>query len=385
MKVLHVITGLGAGGAEAMLCKLVAATRGALAHHVVSLLDGGPLRGVLAAQGIPVETLGMRRGAPRPAALARLARIVARERPDAIQGWMDHANLLAGLAGALTRVPVVWGVHHADVDPRHAKRLTHWTRAVSARLSGTVPAQIVCCATSALRAYAALGYRRDRMVVIPNGFALERWAPSAEARRAVREELAVGDAPLVGIVARVHPDKDHQSFLAAAALVAREHDDAAFILAGEGTAADGALVAAIARLGLGGRVRLLGPRSDVPRLLAALDVLASSSRSEGFPQILGEAMLCGVPCAATDCGDSREILGATGRIVSPGDPAALAGAIGELLALDPAERAALGEAARRRIVERYDIHAIARRYVELYEDVTATLGSRGSPASSTPL
>src|SRR6266568_5186301 len=381
MRVMHVITGLGAGGAEAMLSKLVSANRtGGLCHSVVSLTDGGVFGGQLTASGVPVTCLGMRRGVPGPIALARLVRLLRRDRPEVVQSWMYHANLLAGVAATATRTPVVWGIHHSDVDRRNVKRLTRWTRSVSARLSGALPVRIVCCAESALRSHVGLGYRADRMVVIPNGFDLDRFAADSHARARLRHELSIpSGAPVVGLVARVHPDKDHRTFLAAAGLVAQENREVLFLLAGEGaTPSNPALSASVREFGIAPRVRLLGLRSDVPRLLSALDVLVSSSRSEGFPQILGEAMLCGVPCAATDCGDSREIVGPTGRIVPPRDPVALARAIMELLALAPGDRAALGNAARERIVERYDIRVVARRYAALYAEVCGSSRSASS-------
>ncbi len=372
MRVMHVITGLGAGGAESMLCKLVSASSG-LRHSVVSLTNGGVLADRLGASGFPIAGLGMRAGIPSPIALARLVRLILRDRPDVIQGWMYHANLLAGVAAAAVHVPVVWGIHHTDVDPRNVKRLTHWTRSLCARLSGALPARIVCCAESALRSHAGLGYRADRMLVIPNGFDVDAFAADPHARARLRRELSIsGGAPVVGLLARVHPDKDHRNFLAAAALVARESREAIFLLAGrDATLSNPVLAAWIDELGLRPRTRLLGLRSDVPGVLSALDVLVSSSRAEGFPQVLGEAMLCGVPCAATDCGDSRDIVGAMGRIVPARDPGALAGAVLELLALTPPERAALGSAARRRIAASYDIRVVAQRYSALYAEVCA--------------
>jgi glycosyltransferase involved in cell wall biosynthesis len=219
------------------------------------------------------------------------------------------------------------------------------------------------------------------MVVIPNGFELERFHPDAAARARVRQELELGDdTPVVGLVARVHPDKDHPNFVTAAGMVAERSADAVFVLAGQGAERSNAdLGRAIRDAGLDGRVRLLGRRADVPSVLAALDVLASSSRSEGFPQVVGEAMLCGVPCAVTDCGDSREIVGRTGRVVPTRDPAALANALLELLASTPAERAALGAEARERIRARYDIASVSRRYVELYGEVAR---AHGGPAAT---
>lgn len=374
IQVMHVITGLGAGGAEAMLYKLVSATPAdGLSHSVVSLTDDGVFGAKLVADGVPVTCLGMRRGVPNPLALGRLVRLLRRRRPDVIQGWMYHANLVAGVAGSIARIPVVWGIHHSDVDPRNAKRLTNWTRSVCALLSGALPARIVSCADSALRSHVRLGYRADRMLVIPNGFVSERLAASSQARAQVRRELDIpDDAPLVGVIARVHPDKDHRNFLAAASLVSATRRDAVFLLAGDGASPSNAMLSGwIDASGMGRRVRMLGFRSDVPRLLAALDVLVSSSRGEGFPQILGEAMLCGIPCVATDCGDSREILGTTGWVVPIRDPAALARGILDALALSPSERAALGAAARERIVERYELRVVARRYADLYAEVHA--------------
>jgi glycosyltransferase involved in cell wall biosynthesis len=373
LRVVHVITGLGTGGAEAMLQKLVAATRAELSHSVVSLTGSGPIGSMLAADGVPVTCLGMRRGTPDPRAIGAIVRLLRRERPDVVQSWMYHADLLAGLAGALAgRIPVVWGIRHTDADPATAKRLTHWTRMACARLSGVLPARIVCCADSARDAHCGVGYRADRMLVIPNGFDLTRFAAQPGARARVRRELDIPDeAGVVGMVARFHPDKDHRNFVAAARVVGEANRGAVFVLAGQGV--DGAnptLSTWIDANGLRSRVRLLGVRSDVPSVLAAMDVLATSSRTEAFPNVLGEAMASGIPCVATDCGDSRAIVGATGRVVPPGDPVALGRAILEVLGLPPLTRAALGAAARERICERYDIRVIARRYVSVYESVS---------------
>lgn len=369
----HVITGLGSGGAEAMLYKLVTATRSArLSHAVVALMDGALYGSRLARDGVPVTYLGMRQGVPDPRAVVKLVRLLRRQRPDVIQGWMYHADLLAGVAGAVAgRIPVIWGIHHSRLDPASTRRRSRWTVLACARLSGVLPRRIVCCADAALRSHAALGFHADRMVVIPNGFEVERFATSAHTRARIRRELALAEGShVVGLVARFHPDKDFRSFLAAARLVADSDPDAAFVAAGQGADwSNPTLSGWIDELGLRPRIRLLGLRSDVPDVLAAMDVLASSSRSEGFPQVLGEAMLCGVPVAATDCGDSREIVGDTGRIVSVGDPAALAAAVLELLALAPGQRARLGAAARDRVRERYDIRAVARRYTALYAEV----------------
>jgi glycosyltransferase involved in cell wall biosynthesis len=386
LRVTHVITSVGSGGAQAMLHKLVLATQGqGVQHRVVALMEGGVLAPRLREAGAEVTSLGIRRGVPDAAAAWRLARLLRSDPPDVVQSWLYHADLLAGLAAlAAGRVPVVWGIRHADVDPGHAKRLTRWTRLLCARLSGVLPSRIVCCGDAALRAHAGLGYRAERMVVIPNGFPLDGLARDPDAGAAVRRELSLPDGALVvGLLGRFDPDKDHRNFLAAAARVARAAPAAWFVLAGDGV--DGAnptLRGWIEAHGLAGRVRLLGLRSDVPRLLSALDVLALSSRAEAFPNVLGEALACGVPCVATDCGDCREIVGPAGRIVPPRDPAALAAALLEVLALPAGARAALGAAGRERVAERYDLRGVARRYLALYAEVSGRGAAPGAGSAA---
>ncbi len=373
LRVLHVINSLGPAGAEMMLYKLVEATHAdGIEHAVVSLTGDGAVGELLRGRGIPVAFLGMRSGVPDPRAAARLVLRIRADRPDVVQSWMYHSDLLAGIAAATAgRVPVVWGIRHGGVDPRGMKRLTYLTRAVCARLSGILPVRIVCCAEAVMRSHAAAGYRADRMVVIPNGFDLDRFAPDPAARARVRAELAVPPgAPVVALVARFHPDKDHRTFLLATRTVADALPRAVFLLAGlDVTSANPVLAGWIDELRLGARVRLLGVRNDVSAVLSAVDLVVQSSRVEGFPNVLGEAMACGIPVAATDCGDSGEIVGDAGRIVPIGSPTALAQVIIELLALPAERRAALGRAARQRVGERYHIRAVARRFEALWGEV----------------
>src|SRR5262249_22081389 len=130
-----------------------------------------------------------------------------------------------------------------------------------------------------------------------------------------------------------------------------------------------ALVALVDSLGLGDRCHLLGPRRDIPRIQAALDLATSSSISEAFPLVVGEAMACGTPCVVTDVGDSALMVGDTGRVVPPRDPVALAEAWRDLLSLGAERRRRLGEDARRRTLELFDLSAVARRYEDLYESL----------------
>ena len=162
--------------------------------------------------------------------------------------------------------------------------------------------------------------------------------------------------------------KDQSGFLAAAAEAVGVDCRLHFVMVGAGVDdANSDLASAMARFGLGACVHLLGERRDIPRLTAGLDIACSSSAwGEGFPNVIGEAMECGVPCAVTDTGDSATIVGDCGEVVPVRDPSAMARAMLTLVAMDPSRRAALGSAARARIVENFSIDAVARRYETYY-------------------
>ncbi|MFN4282898.1 MAG: glycosyltransferase [Alphaproteobacteria bacterium] len=389
LKILHVITGLSTGGAEMMLVKLLANLPADETRHVVvSLTGGGPLADRIAALGVPVVQLGMNRpGFARLPALAagflRLRRLIRAERPDLVQAWMYHANLVAGLAALGFRAPpVIWGIRQSDLDPKISKPATIRVAKLGGLLSRALSDTILCCSEVARVAHERIGYDPARMVVIPNGFDLGEFKPDAAARAALRRELNLPDAaPLVGLIARFDSQKDHRGFLAAAAQARRAVPDAHFLLCGGGVdAANRQLAGWIDDFDLGTRCRLLGARADMPAVTAALDIAVSSSAfGEGFPNVLGEAMACGVPCVATDVGDSRMIVGQAGRVVGPRDPAALADAIVDLLRLPADARAALGAEARARVAERFEIGVIARRYLALYRD---TLAAKAAAATA---
>jgi glycosyltransferase involved in cell wall biosynthesis len=376
VRVAHVITGLGVGGAETMLYRLLSVLpRADFEPMVVSLSPPGPMGERIAGLDVPVLSLGMSNRLPQPQALARLAWELHRFRPDVVQTWMYHADLLGGVAARLaTPAAVVWGLHNSTLDPARTPWSTRAVVGACARLSRRVPRCILSCSAVARDVHAALGYDAGRMVVIPNGFDLGAFRPSAADYTDVRAELGLAaDAVLIGLVARWHPQKDHASFVAAAALVAQQRPDVRCLLVGtdmdERNAELGALIAGA---GLGDRCHLLGERTDIPRLAAALDIAVSAAAfGEAFPLVVGEAMASGVPCVVTDVGDSAVMVGSTGRVVPPRDPAALAAGIDALLALPGAERHALGAAARARVSAEYDLAVVAARYAELYRSLAA--------------
>ena len=371
LSVLHVITGLPIGGAQTALGRLLARVPAdGFAQSVVSLGALGPVGEAWRRNGGRVQALGMRPSTPDPFAFARLVRLMRRERPDIVQTWLYHADLLGGLAArAAGLAPVLWNLRQSDLDPVGTKWPTRAVVAASARLSRRVPDAIVCCSEASLRVHAALGYDDARMKVVLNGVDLAEFRPDPAARAAVRGELGLAeDTPLIGMAARWHAQKDHPTFLRAAAKVAADRPDARFLLCGEAMdESNAALMALLRELGLGPATLLLGQRSDMARVNAALDVaVLSSAFGEGFSNSVVEAMACGTPCAVTDVGDSASIVAETGWTVPRRDPAALAATLSQALALPAEELKARGEAARRRATAHYDIALMSRAYQELW-------------------
>ncbi len=375
MTILHIITGLDDGGAEAVLYRLCTLDR-VRRHHVVSLTDRGKYGPMLEAAGIPVSTIGLPRGKVTLAGFRRLRRMIAELRPDAVQTWMYHANLLGGLAARLAGVHnVVWGIHHTTLDPQHSRRSTILVARACALLSRSIPRRIVCCAERSRQVHAGLGYEADRMRVIPNGYDLSVFRPDPGLGADLRRELGLAaDATVIGFVARFDPLKDHRTLLQALALLRARGIMPTCLLVGDGLALEnGPLAEMISATVPADQIRLLGRRGDIPAVMNALDVHVMSSSSEAFPNVLAEAMACGTPCVSTDVGDAAVIVGATGRIVPSRDTAALAEAIAEMLVLrDASDWPARRAAARAHVAENFALARMVDAYHRAWDDPDPT-------------
>lgn len=368
IRVLHLIQGLERGGAEGVLVRLVAGMdRERFDSNVVSLTTRGPLTAALENAGATVEAIDLTGPSSLPRALLRLRDTIRRHRPDVVQTWMYHADLLGGLAARASGVrSVAWGVRSSDLLPDAFRRSTVYIARTCARLSSRLPAVIVCGSEAACRFHSRIGYDESRLIVIPNGYEL---LPPDPVRRAVlRTEMGVEpDAVLIGRVGRFHPHKDYESFVSAARLVAQRVPTARFLLCGAGlTAENDQLMSWVRASGYADRFVLLGERPNVDDVHRALDVACSSSIGEGFPNIVAEAMAAAVPVVSTDVGDAALIVGDTGRLVPAQDAAALAEALAELAAMPARDRDALGRAAQGRIAERYGIDRMIDAFTNLY-------------------
>lgn len=381
MRVLHIITGLDIGGAQAMLAKLVEAGRSAgVVPTVVSMMTPGEIAERIRSAGATVHSLGMRPGRLSIAAVPRLLRIARAARPDLIQGWMYHGNLAASLASASLKPqpPVVWGIRHSLNRLDHEKPLTRVLIRAGAGLSGMIDA-IAYNSRLAAGQHAEVGYAPHRAVIIPNGFDCSAFRPDPSARERLCAAFAIHpEATLVGMITRPHPGKSPETLIEAVRLARQAGYDLHLLVVGSLMSHSATELATLRAKLPPDRLTIIDLSSDVAALLPGLDILALPSWGEAFPNILGEAMASGVPCIATDVGDSRWVVGDCGRVVPPGEPCAMAEGLIWLASIGRDGRQALGQAGRLRISEHFSLAASSEQYTVLYDRLIKERAERRS-------
>lgn len=362
--VFHLITGLGVGGAERMLARTSARTK-RYRHKVCVLSHRGQVAGELEAAGIPVTALGM---SATPAAAAQLVKLRAEirsARPAIVQSWLVHSNIAAALL-APPELPLIWNVRHTLDGFDRERRLTRWAVRGSAMLSRRAAA-IVYNSTLARNHHIAIGYPSGRALVIPNGFELQE--VNMRKRDAFRQSIGLSSDQLaIGLVARAHAIKNHEGFLTAGERILRDEPRVMLVLAGKGTGRAETLAQMWGHR-LSGRAIWLGERNDVDDINAALDLATNVSFGEAFSNTLGEAMAAGVPCIATNVGESAELIGDTGWICRSPSAQDIEAALRAAIATPPAELRRRGVAARVRIGENYSLDAATRKYEDIYDRV----------------
>jgi len=365
------VSGLRTGGAEMMLYKLLKSLAPSRCDPVIiSLATGDRPAKLLRDLGIPVWELGLDASGPLglPRAAVHGRRALRGFKPALISGWMYHGNLAAYLLGLGLRTPLLWNIRQS-LNLAGEKPATRSVIRAGARLS-SAPRRIVYVSAAAREQHRAIGYRDEAACVLPNGFEVEIFRRDPLERARMRHELGVGDDTcVIGHLARFHPMKDQLGLIEAARGVIGERADVLFLLAGAGLGDDNRQLAqAIRQSGLEGKVRLLGPTQQPHSLLSACDLFClPSAWGEGFPNAVGEAMASELPCVVTSVGAGPELVGDTGLVVGPGDRAALAAALLQLIRAGAASRARLGKLARERIQACYSLPAVATRYAEVFD------------------
>lgn len=379
MKILHIITGLTQGGAESALFRLITSkyNGGSVSHIVVSMVDFGVYGTRLQDVGIEVYMLQMPRGVPTLKGLYKLWSLIRTIKPDVIQTWMYHSDLVGGVIARLAGYKnVVWGIVSFNLNPNIAGRSTRWTAKLCAILSGFVPQKIISCSARAVIVHQLMGYSRSIFITIPLGYDLEEFKRSETARYQLRNLWGIGaDAIILGCVARWDRQKDHRNLLQALSIIKGRFPMVHCVLAGPGMEKNNKeLIDLINTInGVNHQIILAGRVQNIPDVMSAFDLHILPSLGEAFPNVVAEAMACETPCIVTDVGDAATIVDITGWVVPPGDSVALATVM--MAALNEMENKEAWKQrtmdCRIRIDENYSISRMVNSYHNLWHLVTA--------------
>lgn len=330
-KIVHVIMSLNIGGAELMLKRLVLHShqKEQFEHIVITLTDLGVMGPELQDRGITVHSLGMKSLTTVPLIFLKLQRLLKKIQPDVVQTWMYHSDLLGGLAAkSLGIEKIIWGVRTTDVSQGPSKLTVHLSK-VCAKLSYYIPNTIVCAAHVSKDYHVGIGYDESKMNVIPNGFDVDSIIATDEDRQEVRKQNNLTpDDIVIGSVGRFNRVKNQKLFIDMAAKIVKTMPDIKFMIVGrDNNKENEELMSWISSYSLQNNFRLLGQSNEVPKCLKAMDVFCLHSKTEGFPNVLVEAMAIGLPCVTTDVGDAKHIINSLGLVVAKGKADKLAKAI----------------------------------------------------------
>ena len=328
MKILHIITSLGSGGAEQVLQRIVTSDR-YNDHSVVCLRDPGFHSKKIEQTGVSIKYLGLSSNPLSLIKILRLFHIIRERSPDIVQTWMYHADLIGGCVARMVGVKkVVWGIR-GPFDRRRTKLGTKIVIYICAGLSRLVPSTIVVNSNFSQSSHIRAGYVEGRFLLISNGVPIDHFKADTDGRKKIRSELGVSDGDvIIGMAGRYDPYKDHINLLDALQILKyRDMKFTCLIFGSRVEPTNSDLMKEIERRGLLPDIILLGERSDVSDLMTSLDLHILSSAAESFPNAVLEAMACEVPCVVTDVGDTRRIVKDSGFIVAPENAEELANAI----------------------------------------------------------
>lgn len=384
MNVVHIITGLKTGGAEAMLLKLVRASLqdGSVNQMVISLTSGGKHKALLEELGVTVMELNLKQFWLLPIQIWRVIQLLRAHQTHIVHAWMYHAMLFSSLVCfslVKHRPKLLWNVRHSLHDINQEKASL---RIIIKALKYCMPlvSSIIFNSRKSAVEHEAVWPCSTKAEFLPNGFEIEKWqtktcvASKLQQPQVTQPALTSitnidhANSRVFGHVGRVHPMKNHKGLIIAFAQLAATQANAHLVLIGKDT--DKLDISELAT-DIQSRIHRLGERDDVADILPQLDYFVlASSWGEGFPNALGEAMACELPCATTDVGDSGFLLNNKTFIVEPDNSNALFLCLQRLVNLDAVEYQALGKANRERMVRHFSIAAIAQQYLNLYKQTS---------------
>ena len=369
--VLHVISGLSLGGAEMMLFKLLKnIDDNRFDSIVVSLTSNGDLAPKIRELKIPVYFLNMKKGVSSFKAVTEYRNIILKYRPDIIQAWMYHANVFSAIMKALTpKHYLLFNIRTSLSNVKINKVITRsliWANAKLSKISNG----IINNSKLSIEQHKKIGFRKDKNFYIPNGFDLCVFKPNQAYYEKFREQYNLKrDCKLVGLFARYHQCKNHKGFLKVAKILlencSKENISIKFVLAGEGCdKSNNELIREIEEQNLSKHVLLLG-KVNSAEVLPCLDIHLLTSYEEGFPNAIGEAMSCGIPCISSNVGDCKNIISRFGGVAEINDYTSLAKISFEALDFKAENKKEI----REYIYKNYSIKKIVNEYEKLYSGI----------------
>jgi len=374
IRIVHCISSLAVGGAETALYRYASGDSNDCHHEVITLMPEAHYDSSLRDRGVAVTNLEIQRGRISLKGFRKLSNAVATAQPDVVMGWMYHSNLACVMHKFLGKgsAALIWNIRHSLDSLEHDTKKTRALIRASTLLSRYADA-VVYNSAHAQKQHHELGYNKRRSHVIHNGVSPTTDVASIDMKRRLCIELGIDEHhTLVGAAGRFHTVKGHDVLLEAFALVLERQPDVRLIMCGSGVdSGNNQLCAQIERLGLSRRVHLLGNRLDIrQKIYPALDVFCSPSRSEGFPNVVAEAMNAGVPAVVTRTGESALLVGDAGLVCSPGNNTELASALYQMVSMTNKERKELGQTARRRVQQEFSHEVMCKKYYTLFKDIT---------------
>lgn len=361
--ITHIITGLEKGGAERFLFNfLTSDLKGHIKNNVISLMSEGYYGPLIKEKNISLQCLKLNRGQIRLKTLKKLIKILNNQKPDIIQGWMYHGNLAALIGNYLSKkkTKLSWNIRLSLEVFSQMKFKTRLAIKIGALFSKQ-PDAIIYNSKRSLIQHRKIGFLNNNDYFIPNGFDTEKWKPNKSMRYKIRNSLQIpNNTKVIGYVGRAQAQKDLSSLFRAFDIVKKNNMDVILIAVGKNLQKFASNY---------NKIIFLGERSDVHNLMNSFDLLCLSSKAEGFPNVIGEAMLSGLPCVATDAGDAKQIIGKTGWIVPVNSPTLLANCLDKVLKIPTVELQKYGKKARQKIIKNYDIKHIKNKYISLYDSI----------------
>ena len=370
MKVVHIITGLGDGGAEHTLFKICKYDN-VNNHVVISLKGPGKYYSLLKRLGIEVYCLNINIFFYKFFFLIKLLYTL---RPDIVQTWLVHGDLIGGIAARLAGIKnILWNIRYSNFEIKKAKLTTILIVKILIKLSYVIPQSIIVVSKKAKKIYERSGYDKKKLILIPNGYDLLILKPSKLQKRFFKKKYKIKKSTLViGNIARHDPKKDHLNLLNSLSIVRSKNINFICILAGSNIDRNNiSLVTKIKELKLSNYVKLIGQKDNIIEIMNGLDIyIQSSSYGEGFPNVVAEAMACGVSCVVTDVGDAAFIVGKTGVVVPPNNSIQLANALEKTIRkIGTKDLKNKSYKSRLRIKENFDIIKMIKLYNKSWIDV----------------